>query len=43
MRINKQAQEVNVKQSRSANSVKGATVVPNDVAQVGIFLYCVNQ
>jgi ATP-dependent Clp protease ATP-binding subunit ClpA len=43
MRINKQAQEVNAKQSRSANSVKGATVVPNDVAQVGIFLYCVNQ
>ncbi|XP_020173561.1 chaperone protein ClpB1 [Aegilops tauschii subsp. strangulata] len=34
MQIDNQVEELNAKQSRSANSVKGATVVPNDVAQV---------
>ncbi|KAM3260800.1 hypothetical protein ACQJBY_051829 [Aegilops geniculata] len=34
MQIDNQAEELNAKQSRSANPVKGATVVPNDVAQV---------
>ena len=32
-----QAEGLNAKHSRSANPVKGATVVPNDVAQVSIF------
>ncbi|VAI37550.1 unnamed protein product [Triticum turgidum subsp. durum] len=34
IQIDNQAEELNAKQSRSANPVKGATVVPNDVAQV---------
>ncbi|KAM3278585.1 hypothetical protein ACQJBY_046083 [Aegilops geniculata] len=34
IQIDNQAVELNAKQSRSANPVKGATVVPNDVAQV---------
>ncbi|XP_048547397.1 chaperone protein ClpB1-like [Triticum urartu] len=34
MQIDNQAEEFNAKQSRSANPVKGATVEPNDVAQV---------
>ena len=37
IQIDNQAEELNAKQSRSANPVKGATVVPNDVAQVSIF------
>ena len=38
MQIDNQAEELNMMQSRSANSVKEATVVPNDVAQVLLFL-----
>ncbi|KAI4985274.1 hypothetical protein ZWY2020_017904 [Hordeum vulgare] len=34
MQIDNQGEELNAKQSRSTNSVKGATVVPNDVAHV---------